>query len=258
MFRGFFMVFLIIFSLNANELPSKYNSLDAYSEYNYKYFKDGISISTFTLLKYKYSLEKEQFGFRDILLFSLREIAKEARARGFENFHIVLNNNMYSNLEKQEISIDEFLDNFNPKKYDLIYPYYNRKSSGLGSALSLGANLAVATVAVNNISSGNNNVSASSDALGNSLDGVMTNKKGKNIFNDLTNKNEIDSINQDIFYNTIEMIYFFNNKNDFLFKEKFIKKIDVSEVERYFKKNPFRIKELYTTDKYLLTRGIQK
>lgn len=69
MIKWFFLGYLFVMTVSANELSNKYNSLDAYSEFNYKYFKDGISINTFTLLKYKYHLEKEQFGFRDILLF---------------------------------------------------------------------------------------------------------------------------------------------------------------------------------------------
>ena len=34
-------------------------------------------------------------------------------------------------------------------------------------------------------------------------------------------------------------------------------KFSVQEVDNYFEKNPFRIKELYSTEKHLITRGLK-
>jgi hypothetical protein len=255
MLKSIILTLIIICFGYSNELSNKFNSLDAYSEYSYSYHTNGTIIDFYTLLKYQYNAEKEQFGFRDILLFSLREIQKEAKNLGYKDFYIVFN----SELNKKEITIDEYLNNFNTKNNNFIYPYYKSSngSSIVGSALSLGANVALATVAAKNISSGNN-VSASTDVFANSVDGIMTNKKGKNIFNDLSNKFEVDSLNNGVFYNTLEQRAWFMNDKEYKFESSNIVKISVAEVEKYFEKNPFRIKELYSTDKYLITRGIKK
>lgn len=42
------------------------------------------------------------------------------------------------------------------------------------------------------------------------------------------------------------------------FKDSRIIKFDVQEIEQYFENNPFRIKELYSTEKHLITRGLKK
>ena len=261
--RNFLISSLIICSsLFSNELPKNLNSLDVYSEYNYAYYNDGTHVRFYNLLKYQYNLEKKQYGFRDILLYSLREIATEAKRLGYENFFIE-----FINGQNKTISVDEYLNNYNPVQYTTIYPYSvgKRESSGIGSVLSLTANVALGAAALKSASSGNN-VSASSNVFGQSLNGVMTDKKGENIFNDignsLDNKSEIDAVKDGLFYNTLEQyVWFTNDKNKtFVFdKNPNLIKFNVSDIENYFaKENPFRIKELYTTDKHLITRGLIK
>lgn len=261
--RKFLISALIIYSsLFSNELPKNLNSVDVYSEYNYMYYSDGTHVRFYNLLKYQYNLEKNQFGFRDILLYSLREVANEAKKLGFENFFIV-----YTNGQNKTIPIDEYLNNFNPTQYTTIYPYSvgKKESSGIGSVLALTANVALGAAALKSGSSGNN-VSASSNVFGQSLNGVMTDKKGENIFNDIgnsiDNKSEVDAVKAGIFYNTFEQqAWFMNDKNKaFIFeKDPNLIKFSVADVENYFAKgNPFRIKELYTTDKHLITRGLLK
>ena len=262
--RKFLISLLIVCSsLLSNELPKNLNSLDVYSEYNYAYFNDGTHVRFYNLLKYQYNLEKNQYGFRDILLCSLREIANEAKRLGYENFFIE-----YVDGQNKTIPIDEYLNNYNPTQYTTIYPYSVGKkesSSGIGSVLALTANVALGAAALKSASSGNN-VSASSNVFGQSLNGVMTDKKGENIFNDignsLDNKSEIEAVKGGIFYNTFEQYaWFLNDKNkSFVFdKNPNLIKFNVSDIENYFaKSNPFRIKELYTTDKHLITRGLIK
>ena len=183
--RKFIVSFLIVLnSLFSNELPKNMNSVDVYSEYNYKYYNNAISIDLNTLLKYQFNKEKNQYGFTDILLFSLREASNEAKRLGFDYF------NLYYSAEhkNKNVSIEEYLNNFDPNKINYVYPYNvgKKESSGIGNILALGANIAMATVAVKGASSGSN-VLSSSNVFANSVNGVMTDKSGQNIFKDAGN-----------------------------------------------------------------------
>lgn len=252
-------ILIICSSLFSNELPKDMNSVDAYSEYYYKYYNNGMEIKFNTILKYQYNKSKNQFGFRDILLFSLKEISDEAKKLGYENFHILF----FSEKDMKNVTIDDYLNNFAPSLVNYIYPYNVGKKDGvgLGSVVALGANVAMATVAVKNVNSGNN-ISSSSDVFAHSVDGVMTDTKGKNIFKDIgssiDNKNEIDNLNKSIFYNTIEQEVWFMDDKNYDFKNPKTIKFSVQEVDKYFETNPYRIKELYTTQKHLITRGLKK
>lgn len=252
-------VLIICSSLFSNELPKNLNLLDVYSEYNYIYYSNGIGIKFYTLLKYQYNKEKNQFGFRDILLFSLKEVAQEAKKLGYKNFHLYY----LENHSKPNVTIDEYLNTFDPNKVNYIYPYNvgKNESGGLGSVLALGANIALATVAIKSGSSGNN-ISNSSNVLSQSVNGIMTDKSGQNIFKDIgntiDNKVEVDNFNKEIFYNTIEQEVFLIDDVNYDFKDSRIIKFDVQEIEQYFENNPFRIKELFSTEKHLITRGLKK
>lgn len=257
--RNFLVCLLIICSsLFSNELPKNMNSVDVYSEYNYKYYNNAISSDLNTLLKYQFDKEKKQYGFVDILLFSLREASNEAKRLGFDHF------NLYYSVDhkNKDVSIDEYLTNFDPNKINYVYPYNvgKKEGAGIGSILALGANIAMATVAVKGASSGSN-VSSSSNVFANSVNGVMTDKSGQNIFKDaggiIDNKVEADTLNKGVFYNVIEQSIWLTYDKNYDFKNPKIIKFSVQEVDKYFEKNPFRIKELYSTEKHLITRGLK-
>lgn len=260
--RNFLVCLLIICSsLFSNELPKNMNSVDVYSEYTYKYFSDGASVKLYSLLKYQNNKYKNQYGFKDILLWSLKEASDEAKRTGYENFHI-----MYYTSEPRKIvsnvTIDEYLNNLDPTKVNYLYQYNigKKEGVGVGSIIALGANVAMGAAAVKNINSGNN-VSSSVDVLGHSVDGVISDKSGKNIFKDMSgnaiyNKIEIDSFNKGIFYNVIEQYVWFMHDKNYIFNNPKTIKFTVEEVDKYFEKNPYRIKELYTTNKHLITRGL--
>lgn len=248
-------------TLFSNELPKDLNSVDVYSEYNYKYFEKGIDINFDSMMRYQYSKVKNQFGFRDILLYSLKEISDEAKRLGYESFFIAY----FPTQPKKtvsNVSIDEYLNNFDPNKVNYIYPYNvgKKEGAGLGSALALGANIAMGAAAVKNINSGNN-ISASNDVLGHSVNGVMSDKSGKNIFTDIgnsiDNKVEVDNLNNGVLYNVIEQEAWFMNDKNYVDNNPNIIKFSVQEIDKYFEKNPYRIKELYTTKKHLITRGLK-
>lgn len=249
-------------ALFSNELPKDMNSVDVYSEYTYKYFDDGVSVKFYSLIKYQNNKTLNQYGFRDILLLSLKEASDEAKKLGYENFHI-----LYYTFEPRKIvgniSVDEYLNTFDPTKVNYIYTYNigKKEGTGLGGVLALGANIAMGAAAVKNINSGNN-VSSSVDVLGHSVNGVMSDKSGKNIFKDIAgnsidNKSEITCFNNGIFYNVIEQYVWFMNDKNYIFNNAQTIKFTVQEIDKYFEKNPYRIKELYTTNKHLITRGLR-
>lgn len=260
--RKFIISFLIaISSLYSNELPKDMNSLDAYSEYTFKYYPESLNVKFYTLLRYQNNRYLNQFGFRDILLYSLKEVADEAKRLGYENFNIYF---IPTEPRKtvSNVSIDEYLNNFNPAKANYIYPYNvgKKDGSGIGSVIALGANVALGATA---LKSGNaSNVSSRADVFAHSVDGVMTEQSGRNIIKDATgtsidNKIEIDSMNSNVFYNTIEQEVWFTYDKNFIYEHPNIIKFSVDEVDKYFEKNPYRIKELYTTKKHLITRGLK-
>ncbi|MGP2658094.1 hypothetical protein ACOJTA_13740 [Malaciobacter sp. WC5094] len=243
----YFISLIFVSTLYANN-----SNIDAYSEYKYNYYSDGIAIKTYTILKYEFNESKNQFGFRDILLFSLRDAAREAKEKGFKNIHVYFNNK----LKKDNISIDEYLTNFNPNNINYIYNYKIGKqesSFGIGSIIGLGLNIALATVAVS---------TSNHDLLGNSLNGIASSKKGVNLITDLgsaiDNANEKTYKDKKLFCNVIELPFWMMYDENFDFKKRdTIVKFSIKEIEIYFKKkNPFRIKDLYTTNKHYITRGL--
>lgn len=237
-------------------------NIDGYSEYKYKYFNDGAHIKSYHVIRHKYDFFKDQFGFRDILLFSLRELAKEVKARGYKEFALL----SFTDEDKDKITIDEYLNNFDPKKINLIYNYKTGKNegSGIGSYLALGLNVALAVASVKTANS--SNIVNNSDLFANSVDGIMSdkgiksNKKEKKFITHkgtaIDNKNEVDSLRNNIFYNVIELAAFVTNSSE-KSKHKNFKVFTIKEVEKYFKKrNPYRIKELYKTNKLYVSRGL--
>lgn len=244
--------YLISSLVLTSSLYAKSTDIDAYSEYKYRYSHDGISVKTYTVLKYEFNEKKKQFGFRDILLFSLRDAAREVKERGFKHIHVFFMND----LKKEKITIDDYLNNFNPNTSNYIYNYKVGKkesSLGIGSLIGLGLNIALAAAAIN---------SSNPDLLTNSLNGIGSSKKGVNLIADIgsavDNANEVNYINNKLFCNVIELPFWMIYDEKYVYKDKnAVTKFSVQEIEDYFKnKNPFRIKELYLTNKHYITKGL--
>ena len=232
MFKYLISSVILTFSLYAN---SSY--IDAYTEYKYKYVLDGITAKTYTVLKYEFNEKKKQFGFKDILLFSLRDAAREAKERGFKNIHVFFMND----LKKKKITIDDYLNNFNPNNTNYVYNYkIGKKESSLeiGSLIGLGLNIALATTAVK---------SSNHDLLNNSLNGIGSSKKGVNLISDIgsaiDNVNEVNYINNKLFCNVIELPFWMMYDESFDFKKNdTVTKFSVQEIENYFKNKKKYIK----------------
>ena len=227
-------------------------NIDAYTEFKYTYYYDGIRIDSHNIIKYKFNKEKNQYGSRDILLYSLKHLSKEVQNNGYDKFYLVYNNKE----KKKTILIEDLLKEFNPSiQKGLVYNHQKGKSDSgmkLGSFLAFAGNIALMTAGAK---AGNGII------LGNGLDGVLSNKKG-NLLNDVfkgSNQNELNALANNIIYDTSDLAII---AGDFtLEEEKYLYHIllDTNDINAYFKKqNPFRIKELNSTNKNYFVRGLRK
>lgn len=241
---------LLLILLASSFLYSMDPDVDAYTEYKYKYLLNGVQIDAHNIIKYEFG--KNKYGFKDILLFSLRGISNEMKKNGYKKFILFLNNEK----KIKNSTIETILKNYNPSSSILAYNYaIGKKKSNFtfSSLLSLVGNIALIATGISNP----NNI----DMLGHGLDGVMSGKKGNLIndtFNRLENTHERKLFKNKLFFDssnlsTMGMASLTNIKG-----YRYMTILTVKEVDEYFKdKNKFRIKELNKTKKHYIERGLK-
>ena len=262
MYKIIVFILVICYStLNAFNYKSGYD-LDAFSEIRYQYFKDGIRVDLSSIFKYRFDQPNNQYGSKDILLLSFREIAKEAKVNGYKYFYAFNNYKKFEDVE----SFAKFVNSFNPSKYGLVYDYTKGKDDKSSSLLgSLGKTvLAVGGLALATAGSATGNFKAIDAGMGAFNVGTKNrNNDDGDIYGEYTpGKDQID--NDSLFelgaykigkiYDGIDLICYFFDKD---LKPNNTLKFNTDDVLSYFEEdNSFRIKELYDTKNHFIVRGV--
>lgn len=225
------------------------SEIDAFIRYNYEYLNGATMFQANTIIKYDFSGSKNRYGYKDILLYSLRSIAKEVKQAGENDFAMI-----YFSDEKvqKKYTLKEFIKHYSNKKNKMARIFKEKEDSGssfLGSALKIAGGVAMLAIAKNSIANSGHTMNSTTfieHGTGATLS-PLDNKEENNI------KSQGKYFDQSNF-----LIYYGKELNNKEFRQnKNIALFSVKEIENYFKKeNPFRIKELYTANNKLIVRGM--